>query len=155
MVDAFNAGILRSTADADANPLRRDGVRWIPKINGEFTIPVLTLHTLGDAYVPFMMEQIYFQRVTAKGNVANLVQRAIRAPGHCDFTVAEQATAFADLVKWVETGVKPAGDDVMTASRIAQPSYGCAHTDDTVGADDGATIKAWRAKGRLPACPAK
>ena len=155
VVDAFNAGILRSTADANANPLRSDGVRWIPKINGEFTIPVLTLHTLGDAYVPFMMEQIYFQRVTAKGNAANLVQRAIRAPGHCDFTVAEQATAFADMVKWVETGVKPAGDDVMNASTLAQPSYGCAHTDDTVGADDGATIKAWRAKGKLPACPAK
>ena len=155
VVGAFNASIVRSTADADANPLRSDGVRWIPKINGEFKIPVLTLHTLGDMYVPFMMEQIYLQRATAKGNNANLVQRAIRAPGHCDFTVAEQATAFSDMVKWVETGVKPAGDDVLTASIIAQPNYGCAHTDDTVGVDDSAAVKAWRAKGKLPACPAK
>ena len=155
VVNAFNAGIIRSTADANANPKRSDGVRWIPKVNGEFKIPVLTLHTLGDMYVPFMMEQIYLQRVTGKGNSANLVQRAIRAPGHCDFTVAEQATAFADMVKWVESGVKPAGDDVLTASVVAQPSYGCAHTDDTVGADDGATVKSWRVKGKLPACPAK
>ena len=155
VVDAFNASIVRSTADAGANPLRSDGVRWIPKVNGEFKIPVLTLHTLGDMYVPFMMEQIYLQRATAKGNSSNLVQRAIRAPGHCDFTVAEQATAFADMVKWVETGVKPAGDDVLTASIIAQPNYGCAHTDDTVGVDDGAAVKAWRAKGKLPACPTK
>ncbi len=122
VVEAFNASIVRATADADANPKRRDGVRWIPKVNGEFKIPVLTLHTLGDMYAPFMMEQIYLQRVTAKGNNANLVQRAIRAPGHCDFTVAEQATAFADMVKWVETGVKPAGDDVLTASVVAQPN---------------------------------
>ena len=155
VVEAFNASIVRSTADADANPLRHDGVRWIPKINGEFKIPVLTLHTLGDMYVPFMMEQIYRERATAKGNSANLVQRAIRAPGHCDFTVAEQATAFADLVKWVETGVKPAGDDVMAASVVAQSDYGCAHTDDTVGVDDSATIKTWRARGKLPACPVK
>ena len=155
VVDAFNAGIIRSTADTDANPLRHDGVRWIPKVNGEFKIPVLTLHTLGDMYVPFMMEQIYLQRATARGNNANLVQRAIRAPGHCDFTVAEQATAFADMVKWVEYGVKPAGDDVQTASVVAQPNYGCAHTDDAVGADDSATVKAWRATGKLPACPAK
>ena len=155
VVDAFNASIVRSTADVDANPLRNDGVRWIPKINGEFNIPVLTLHTLGDMYVPFMMEQIYRARATEKGNNANLVQRAIRAPGHCDFTVAEQATAFADLVKWVETGVKPAGDDVLTASVIAQANYGCAHTDDTVGVDDVATVKTWRAKGKLPACPIK
>ena len=155
VVDAFNASIVRSTADADANPLRRDGVRSIPKINGEFKIPVLTLHTLGDMYVPFMMEQIYRERATAKGNNANLVQRAIRAPGHCDFTVAEQATAFADMVKWVETGVKPAGDDVLTASVLAQPNYGCAHTDDTVGVDDVAAVKTWRAKSKLPACSAK
>ena len=155
VVDAFNARIVRSTADADANPLRSDGVRWIPKVNGEFKIPVLTLHTLGDMYVPFMMEQIYYQRATAKGNNANLVQRAIRAPGHCDFTVAEQATAFADMVKWVENGVKPAGDDVLTASVVAQPDYGCAHTDDTVGVDDSATVKAWRAKGKLAACPGR
>jgi len=155
VVDAFNASITRSTADADANPIRRDGVRWIPKVNGEFKVPVLTIHTLGDMYVPFMMEQVYRQRATAKGNGANLVQRAIRAPGHCDFTVAEQATAFADLVKWVETGVKPAGDDVLTAATIANSDYGCAHTDNTLGADDGATVKAWRAKGKLPACGAR
>lgn len=154
VVDAFNDGIVRSTADADANPLRSDGVRWIPKVNGEFTVPVLTLHTLGDMYVPFMMEQIYLQRATAKGSHGNLVQRAIRAPGHCDFTVAEQAAGFADLVKWVETGAKPAGDDVVTASVIAQPSYGCAHTNNTVGVDDSAAVKAWRAAGKLPACPA-
>ena len=152
VVAAFNASIVRSTADADANPKRQDGVRWIPKVNGEFNIPVLTLHTLGDMYVPFMMEQIYRERATAKGNAENLVQRAIRAPGHCDFTVAEQATAFADLVKWVETGVKPAGDDVMTASVIAQLNYGCAHTDDTLGADDTASVKTARAPGKLPSC---
>ncbi len=155
VVEAFNASIVRSTADVDANPKRSDGVRWIPKINGEFNIPVLTLHTLGDMYVPFMMEQIYRARATEKGNNASLVQRAIRAPGHCDFTVAEQATAFADLVKWVETGVKPAGDDVLAASVIAQANYGCAHTDDTVGVDDVTTVKTWRAKGKLPACPSK
>ena len=106
-------------------------------------------------YVPFMMEQIYLERATAKCNASNLAQRAIRAPGHCDFTVAEQVTAFADMVKWVETGVKPAGDDVLTASVIAQPNYGCAHTDDTVGVDHVATDKTWRAKGKLPACPSK
>jgi len=112
----------------------------------------LSIHTLGDMYVPFHMEQVYRRRASAKGSSANLVQRAIRAPGHCDFTVAEQASAFADLVTWVETGVKPAGDDVLTAGIIAHPRYGCAHTDNTVGIDDGGTVRSWRAKGKLPAC---
>ncbi len=155
VVEAFNASIARATADADANPMRADGVRWIPRINGEFGVPVLTLHTLGDIYVPFHMEQVYRQRAAAIGNADRLVQRAIRAAGHCDFTVAEQAAAFADLAKWVETGVKPAGDDVLTASVVAAPDYGCTFTNNAVGVDDGAVVKTWRATGKLPACPAR
>ena len=155
VVDAFNAAIARATADVDANPLRADGVRWIPKINGEFSVPVVTLHTLGDIYVPFHMEQVYRQRAAAKGNSDLLVQRAIRAAGHCDFTVAERVAAFADLSKWVETGVKPAGDDVLTASVVAGPDYGCTHTKNAVGVDDGAVVKTWRTTGKLPACPAR
>ena len=150
--DAFNAGIVRATADADANPLQANGLRWVPKVQAEFSVPVLTLHTLGDMYVPFMMEQIYLQRARQKGTSANLVQRAIRAPGHCDFTAAEQARGFADLVKWVEAGVKPAGDDVLTPAVVAQPNYGCAFTDNTLGPDETATVRTWRAPGKLPAC---
>ena len=152
VVDAFNASIVRATADADANPLRLNGLRWVPKVHAEFAIPVLTLHTLGDMYVPFMMEQIYLQRAQAKGTSGHLVQRAIRAPGHCDFTAAEQSRAFGDLVKWVEAGVKPTGDDVITPAVVAQPNYGCAFTDNTLGPDDTATAKTWRAAGKLPAC---
>ena len=150
--DAFNVGIARATADADANPLQANGLRWVPKVQAEFSVPVLTLHTLGDMYVPFMMEQIYLQRARQKGTAANLVQRAIRAPGHCDFTAAEQARGFADLVKWVEAGVKPAGDDVLTPAVVAQPNYGCAFTDNTLGPDETATVRTWRAPGKLPAC---
>jgi hypothetical protein len=40
--------------------------------------------------------------------------------------VSEQATAFADLVNWVENGVKPAGDDILNPSTVANPSFGCA-----------------------------
>ena len=152
IIKAFNASIVRASADTDANPMRKDGLRWIPKINGEFSVPVLSIHTLGDMYVPFMMEQIYRQRATVKGTQANLVQRAIRAPGHCDFTIIEQSSAFADMVKWVETGVKPAGDDVLTASVLAQPNYGCTHTNNSTGMDDRPVVKSSRSNGTLPAC---
>ena len=101
------------------------------------------------------MQQVYRQRAAAKGNSDRLVQRAIRAAGHCDFTVAEQAAAFADLAKWVETGAKPAGDDVLTASMVAAPDYGCTYTNNAVGVDDGAIVKTWRTAGKLPACPAR
>lgn len=154
VVVAFNASIGKSTPAPDANRLRRDGLRWVPKVHADFAVPVLTLHTLGDMYVPFGQEQSYLSRAAARGKAPLLVQRAIRSFGHCDFTVAEQARALGDLAAWVEQGVKPAGDDVATPTTVANPIYGCSFTDNTLGADDSAAVKAARAPGKLPACPA-
>jgi hypothetical protein len=94
--------------------------------SGNIHIPVVTLHTLGDLYVPFSMEQIYQKRVAAKGNSQWLVQRAIRGATHCDFTVAEQTEAFDAMVKWERDGVKPSGDDVVTPTTVAQPAQSLA-----------------------------
>jgi hypothetical protein len=59
------------------------------------------------------------------------VQRAIRGVGHCDFTADELVTGFTDLVAWVEQGIRPAGDDVLTPEVVADPEYGCAFTTAT------------------------
>ena len=148
---SLNASVPRWTEVAGANRLRTDGLRWIPKVNGEFKIPVVTIHTLGDLYVPWHMEQTYRSRTAAKGNGDWLVQRAIRAPSHCDFTVVEQVNAFKDMVAWVESGTKPAGDDVLTAATVAKPAYGCTFTINTGGVDDNATTVGTRKF--MPACP--
>jgi hypothetical protein len=152
---AVNASAQKLTAEPDANRLRRDGLRWIPKVNGDFKIPVVTIHTLGDLFVPFNMEQVYQKRTAAKGNSTWLVQRAIRGASHCDFTVAESETAFDDMIKWERDGIKPAGDDVVTPAVVAAPTYGCTFTKNTLGADDSATVRALRAgiAASTPACP--
>ena len=137
---AINSVAQKLTATPDANRLRSDGLRWIPKINGEFKIPVVTIHTLGDLFVPFNMQQVYQKRVAAKGNSSWLVQRAIRGASHCDFTVAEAQTAFDDMVKWERDGVKPLGDDVTTPAVVAAPSYGCKFTKNNLGPDDAAFV---------------
>lgn len=141
---ALNASAQKLTADPDANRLRRDGLRWIPQVNGEFKIPVVSIHTLGDLFVPFSMEQTYSKRTAAKGNSQWLVQRAIRGASHCDFTTAEQVAAFDDMIKWERDGIKPAGDDVVTPAIVAAPTYGCTHTINALGQDDSATTKALR-----------
>ena len=152
---ALNTSVLKLSAAADANRLRTDGLRWIPKANGEFKIPVVSIHTLGDLFVPFSMEQVYQKRVAAKGNSGWLVQRAIRGVSHCDFTIAEQSTAFDDMIKWERDGIKPAGDDVVTAAIVAAPTYGCTFTKNTLGSDDSATTKALRpaAVANSATCP--
>ena len=153
---SLNANAPKLTATVDANRLRRDGLRWIPRINGEFKIPVVSIHTLGDLFVPFSMEQVYQKRAAAKGNSGYLVQRAIRGASHCDFTNAEQVDAFDAMIKWERDGVKPAGDDVVTAATVAASTYGCTYTKNTLGPDESGTTKALRPVilATTAACPA-
>jgi hypothetical protein len=51
----------------------------------------------------------------------NRVAQAGRASG-------EEEGRFLDLVSWVETGVKPAGDDVLDPTEVANPLFGCNFT---------------------------
>jgi hypothetical protein len=122
---AFNAGVVRVTADPQG---RKGGLAQVPQISGDIGIPVLTLHNLGDLFVPVLNEIAYATRVNAHGKRDLLVQRAIRGVGHCDFTAAEFSRAFLDLVHWVENGTKPAGDDFLTPATVASPNFGCAFT---------------------------
>ena len=110
---------------------------------------MVSIHTLGDLFVPFHMQQVYQKRVAAKGNGAWLVQRAIRGASHCDFSVAEQTEAFDAMIKWERDGIKPAGDDVVTAATVAAPTYGCTYTRNTLGPDDSGQFVAYDGQ-RLP-----
>jgi hypothetical protein len=147
---AFNDMAYKIVPEPEANPIRSDGVRWIPVVNGDFDVPVLAIHTLGDIYVPFVMEQIYRKRADAKGKGDRLVQRAMRGVGHCDFTQPEQTEAFDALAAWEQTGVKPEGDDVLTPAVVAADDYGCKFSRPPMA---GSTDP--RTAGRLtaPACP--
>ena len=123
----FNNLVQRVTADPQAR--HNNGLANVPPTTGDLKIPMLTLHTLGDLFVPFHMEQEYARRVAAKGHAGNLVQRATRDYGHCTFSATELVTTFVDLVKWVEGGIKPAGDNVLDPSAVANPNFGCTFTD--------------------------
>lgn len=146
----FNINVQRLTADPQAR--RTNGLANVTPTTGNLRIPMLTLHTLGDLFVPFHMEQVYAQRVAAHGGSNLLVQRATRDVGHCSFTPTELVTTFVDLVKWVEGGVKPDGDNVLDPAVVASPDYGCKFTDKV-------TPRLWDQVPQLsflkpPACPA-
>jgi hypothetical protein len=83
-------------------------------LSGEIERPMLTLYNTADYVVTFSNSQALQRAVNAAGKSDLLVQRIIRAPGHCNFTAAEITTALTDLVTWVQTGVRPAGDDVLS-----------------------------------------
>ncbi len=112
----------------------------IPIVRGRNGVPVLTLHNLGDLFVPFHNEIEYARDVAKRGDSDLLVQRAIRGVGHCDFTPVELVTAFVDLVAWVEYGIKPEGDVVLDPAVVASDDYGCEFTD--FATEDGHVLAA-------------
>jgi hypothetical protein len=114
-----------------ANPRARfsPALTELPQIFGLPTAPVLTLHGLGDLFVPFSMEQVYRDDVARHGRTQLLAQRAIRTVNHCEFDAKEVGTAWNDLTRWVDTGQRPASDVVNDPKAVAAPGYGCQFTD--------------------------
>lgn len=122
----LNNDILR----VQREPLTLRGARLdhIPAVTGEIAIPVLTLQTLGDLFVPIAMQQIYSERVAANGDPDLLVQRVVRDVGHCTFSIEEEAQALEDLLVWIDEGRKPAGDELTDDEMLAADDFGCTFT---------------------------
>ena len=124
---ALNNTIFRMMADPQGRA--GNGLAQLPKISGDIGVPVITIHNLGDLFVPVLNEVEYAKRVASHGKSDLLVQRAVRGVGHCDITGVELGSAFIDLVNWVEYGVKPAGDDFLDPAAVADPDFGCTFND--------------------------
>ncbi|SDT81361.1 phthalyl amidase [Actinoplanes derwentensis] len=113
---ALNASVLR---------VGRTATDGVPRVAGRPSIPVLSLHGIGDLFVPFSMEQEYAR------SSRSFVSRAIRDVTHCGFTAPELTNGFDDLVTWVEHGRRPAGDPILDRRAVAAPDFGCRFTVGT------------------------
>jgi pimeloyl-ACP methyl ester carboxylesterase len=126
-VAAVNATVQRVTGDPQA-------LAWASQwyqTTGAISFPVLTVHTIRDAAVPIAHERRYAEKVAAAGRSQLLVQRTVshdpRADppdGHCTFKPEEELAALADLLRWVDTGMAPAGGDATIVG--ATPDLGAA-----------------------------
>lgn len=125
--ESLNADIVRVTPDRGARRTNKRSAS--PEIKGKIRVPVLTMHNLGDLFVPFHNETVYAADVESRGRSHLLVQRAIRGSQHCGFSTAEYEQGFSDLVDWVESGKRPAGDNVGDPAAVADPNFGCQFTD--------------------------
>jgi alpha-beta hydrolase superfamily lysophospholipase len=108
----LNAGVRRFDPAPGARSPNADPV--FADLTGRITVPLLSLHDTGDGFVPFKFEQDYRRKTLAVGTNDLLVQRAVRRAGHCNFSPDERNRAFDDVVAWLEQGVHPSGEDVLT-----------------------------------------
>ena len=132
--DELNARVRRVQPAKDA---RSPSVNPVyAERTGRLTVPLLTLHETGDAWVPLSLEQSYRRRTIAAGTDHLLVQRVIRAPSHCGVDGKTRQQAFDDLVVWIERGVRPQGEDVLAPdlSRIGLAWTPVLLLDDPLGA---------------------
>jgi hypothetical protein len=116
--DEINARVRRIHPVKDARSPSANPV--YAERTGRLTVPLITLHETGDAWVPLSLEQSYRRRTIAAGTDHLLVQRVMRAASHCGFDGKTRIQAFDDLVAWIERGVRPVGEDVLASdlSRI-------------------------------------
>jgi pimeloyl-ACP methyl ester carboxylesterase len=88
----LNARVARVSADALAlanlSPYQT---------SGRPTIPLVTLHTIGDEIIPFWHEIAYFFKAAAAGT-PRVTQIPVGAYGHCNFALSDILGAFALLV---------------------------------------------------------
>ncbi len=105
----------------------------LPDVVGDPGIPVLSLHGIGDLFVPLAMDQRYNRLMIAHGQGNLFVDRAIREVGHCSYTQSELQSGFQALVNWVKTGKRPAGDNILDPRVVSAPTFGCRFTDPAAG----------------------
>jgi hypothetical protein len=104
---SFNRGAIRLRTNT---ALRRAFLAG-NEMHGRLAMPLLTMHSTGDGQVPIDQLRILRERVDAAGRDRLLVSRVFTDPGHCGFTATEWAAALRALVRWVEHGVRPKGND--------------------------------------------
>jgi hypothetical protein len=101
------AADLRALDDAPriaADPSALEYVRRFIVLDGKITVPVLTLHTIGDDAAPVAAERAYADTVRAAGRRHLLRQLYVDRAGHCSCTPAERLAALAQLVRRIDTG---------------------------------------------------
>lgn len=116
--DALNAGVRRYGADAAARTLVAD--RY--ETSGILGVPLVSLHTKWDPIVPLFHARRYRKKVRQSGSTDLHSDIRVARYGHCNFTPAQAAVAFARLVLEAE-GVALAGVEDALPDAAARAQY--------------------------------
>ena len=94
-------------------------------LDGNLSVPVLSMHTTGDGLVIPSNESAYARVVASTGKQDVLRQVFVHRAGHCTFTAAETIAALQVLLKrldsgrWDDSALQPAA---LNAAALAQGS---------------------------------
>ena len=121
-----------SVARFKADPAAIAEIEAHYQTSGDLSVPLVTLHTLGDPIVPYWHELLYRRKIVVNSDLMLHTNIPSLRYGHCNFSAAEVLLAFAVLVYQV-TGELPDVDQVLTDApvwdtyRDLAPVYGLPH----------------------------
>jgi hypothetical protein len=117
---ALNRGVLRY----DADPVARRDLSFDSDLTGEISIPVLTMHAIGDPTAFVEHESAYRASVREAGNGDHLVQSFTRESEHSSLSDSEYATAIDALRTWVTDGRRPTATSLAAGCPTHDVAYG-------------------------------
>jgi pimeloyl-ACP methyl ester carboxylesterase len=124
-------------------------------LDGQISVPVLTVRSVEDGLVTPAHDAAYFLAVNAAGDGRLLQQRFIDRPGHCEFSPQEVVAAFDALDERIHTGSWGAYDLPAalnaSAARMGQPRWAPAFVEYSPRPVAGIPMSRYRAvPGRRP-----
>jgi hypothetical protein len=120
---ALNAAVQRFSAD----PAARRDLSYDSDLTGEISLPVLTMHAIGDPSVFVEHEAAYRAAVRNAGRDSFLVQTFTTESEHGELSNAEYANSLAALHAWVSSGRKPTPHSIARSCAAFDRTYasGC------------------------------
>jgi hypothetical protein len=112
----------RNVERFQANPAAIAEIEAHYQTSGNLSVPLVTLHTLGDPIAPYWHEALYRRKVIANGDEALHTNIPTLRYGHCNFTASQVLFAFALLVYQV-TGNELQGVESVLADAQAHAEY--------------------------------
>ncbi|HSV51423.1 MAG TPA: hypothetical protein VLJ57_04860 [Burkholderiaceae bacterium] len=117
---ALNTGVLRYHSDPQA--VARFGADT--DLNGRITVPVLTVHGVGDATAFVELGSAFRETMARAGNGERLVQTFTSDSGHSYLSDPVYPTLLAALLQWVERGEKPTPAGIAARCKALEAEFG-------------------------------
>jgi hypothetical protein len=115
-----------------AEPVAKRDLSYDSDLTGDVSLPVLTLHAIGDPSVYVEHQAAYRATVEAAGHGNNLLQTFTTEYTHNGLSDSEYAASLAALKTWVQTGARPTPQAVAESCERIDRSYsgGCFYDID-------------------------
>jgi len=96
--------LLASMRRIKADPAAANYVDTYSGVKGELSVPVFTMHTIGDGLVPVYNEELLASKAAEAGSSSMLRQAFVDRAGHCTFSSAETIAGLKTIIHRVQLG---------------------------------------------------